>query len=83
MRGLDSKRTPEKRSLQALGALRLLGSLGLMVAGGTVCGLLLGGWADRKLEAGGVLTVLGLLLGVGAGLAAAVAVLLREIPWKQ
>ena len=83
MRGMDSEETPDNRTLQAFGPLRLLGSLGLLVAGGTLAGLLIGGWADRRLDAGGALTALGLLLGVGVGLAAAVAVLLREIPWKQ
>lgn len=66
----------------ALGALRLLGGLGLTVAAGTIAGLGLGVWLGGWIERGWPVAV-GALLGVAAGGAGALALLLRELPWKR
>lgn len=66
-----------------LSAFRLLGSLGLMVALGTVAGVMLGAWADRRLATGGYLTALGVFVGLAVGIGGAAALLKREGTWKQ
>lgn len=69
-------------STHALGAIRLLGSVGLVAAGGIVAGVVLGGWAGRWLDSGWPVAV-GIVAGIAAGGGGAVALLLRELPWKR
>lgn len=72
---------PPASDLTALAALRFVGSLGLLVAAGTVLGLGLGELAARFVGHPGLLRALGILTGLMAGLGAAVSIVLKEIKW--
>jgi ATP synthase protein I len=61
----DNQR-PTKRS--DLAAFALIGQVGLMIAGGAVLGILAGLFIDSKLHSSPVATLIGLLLGLAAGI---------------
>jgi hypothetical protein len=69
-------------TFHALGALRLLGSLGLVMSGAVLLGLAGGAWAGRALGSGWPLVV-GVLAGVAGGGLGVYRLLLRELPWKR
>lgn len=64
-------------------AFRLLGLVGLTMMAGILTGLWAGFKLDGWLNAGGVATVCGILLGAVAGGAATGLILYRSIPWKR
>jgi hypothetical protein len=75
---------PQKESpIGALSALALIGQVGLMVALPVAGGAVLGAWLDARWNARGLITVAAVLLGLVAGLAGAVRLLLKETRWKH
>lgn len=67
----------------ALRALALVGQVGLVVAIPIAAGAVLGAWLDARWQAGGLVTVLAVLLGLAGGLTGAVRLLLKETRWKH
>jgi len=65
-----------------MSALALLGQLGLCVAVPTAVGAVVGTYAARRLNAGGVAVVAAILAGLAAGLYAAYRLIKKEIRWK-
>jgi len=63
------------------GAIALIGQVGLLISGATVLGLLAGQWVDRRIAGNGILTVLGLGLGLACGIGLALGRLMRESRW--
>lgn len=74
---------PPSTELSALTALRLVGTLGLLVACGAVLGLGVGEVAARFVGYPGLLRACGILTGLMAGLGAAVRLLLKETQWNK
>lgn len=81
MKSMQDRQSPS--NITALSALQLVGMLGLLVAGGTVLGLGLGELCARVLGHGVLFRAGGILLGLMAGLGAAITRLLKEVPWTK
>jgi hypothetical protein len=77
----DETKTSPTRS-NPLRALGLLGVVGLTVASCIVAGVLAGSYLEARLDAGGGVMALCILIGVFAGLASAATLLLGAIRWK-
>jgi F0F1-type ATP synthase assembly protein I len=69
--------------LGGLGALVLVGQVGLIVAGAVLLGVLGGVYLDRAFGTRGIFVVAGALVGVGAGFAGVYGLLMRDIRWKR
>lgn len=72
--------SPEKA---ALGAMVLVGQLGLVVVTCVGGGVAMGLYLEKKLGGSGLFLVVMILLGVGAGLYGAYRLLAKEIPWNH
>lgn len=68
---------------EVFSALALVGQLGLVMALAIVGGVLAGSYLDRLVGSKGLLLVLGILLGIGGGIAGVAAILMKEVPWKR
>ncbi len=74
------KQTPTNKhpEISGLSALALVGQLGLIVALCIVGGLFAGLFVDRLLGGTGIVLVLGIFLGIGAGAVSAYKLLMKE-----
>jgi hypothetical protein len=69
--------------LAGLSALGLVGQLGLVMSLPIVGGVLAGVYLDGWLGGGGALVAVGVLVGIGAGIAGVYGILKRETTWKR
>ena len=61
----------------------MLRNLGIAILCLAVLGVLGGSYLDRRVGGGGALVAVGVLLGLGAGIYGAYALLRGELPWNR
>ncbi len=69
--------------LAGLSALALVSQLGLVMALPIVAGVMAGVYLDDWFGSGGALVAVGVMLGLGAGIAGVYGILKRETTWKR